>query len=433
MDKEFPMPDLAKREENFYGGKIPSADDPFINEKKTYYIDLQLLVEEIEAIIQHVGADSMEDTLRLIFSHVYDFVVEYDENVKNLIYRSLNENESISGDVFEACFFISLCMFLHDSKRIDGMTQQEFVYKNDPREFNNEESPYYLRNPNHLREKNYIAFNSTYDKFRQDRSRLFSARPVHNTAEWAAVRMDSEYEWILYFIMNPNDEKTKDLRKTYDRIRNLYNGIDAVMKLPAESLTTEKLEEAYNKFLSKLKKIKYENYLELIKFCLEHICKDKTFYGINLYRLEKELQPFKLTNEVNRLLACKSEDEERIAVIKFLFLQDIPFPKIYEYFYTLENKEHVGIYSSMFLSLRNLVVQSSRLVIDKFVEDGLFGEDWIKFFHKTVNDLVPSVLYNPESIDYTVTPQSQPAFEKDLSYPVLVNVVNQVQILKSSK
>ena len=429
MDKEFPMPDLAKREENFYNGKIPSADDPFINKKKTYYIDLQLLVERIEAVIKRVGTDSMEDTLRLIFSDVYDFVIEYNKKTQNDCYCIFGKNESIYNDTFEACFFISLCMFLHDSKRIAGMTQREFVYKHDPLKFNVKESPnYFDYNHKYRDNNNYELVRTTGNKLRTYRKRHFSFRPVHNSKEWSTIRMDSEHEWKLYFDLNQAEKKVQD---TYKRIRNLYNEIYEVLNSSPESISMEELGNAYKMFKSRLKKIKYEDYLDIIDFCLKHINKDKAFYGINLYRLEKELQPFKITNEVNRLLACKDGHEEDVALKKFFLLQRIPFPKIYEYIYTQIDETRIVFVPSLFYSFMDQLVQSSRLVIDKFVENGLLGDDWINFLLRTVNDLASSVLYDPKIIDRTVTPESQDAFEKDLNCPIIIGMYNQIQSLKS--
>ena len=422
MDNEFDISELAKREENFYGGRIPSTD-----EGKKYYAELQELIEQVKDEIGKLDeTDDKGNILQLIFSHIYDFVIEYNQKEQKDYYSIFSKDEPIYNDAFEACLFISLCMFLHDSKRIDGMTQQDFVYKYDPRGFNEKESPNYYDKEN--LNYHYDEALDTGNKLRKYRSRLFSFRPVHNTSEWSSIRKASEHEWKLYYNLKKADKK---IQKTYKDIRNLNNEIEGALNSPEESVFIEELKSAYDKFSCKLKKIKYEDYLQLIKFFLNHICEDKTYYGINLYRLEKELQPFKITNEVNRLLACENGYEKDVALKKFLLLQSIPFPKVYDYIYTQTDESNIIFVPSLFCSFTDQLVQSSRLIIDKFVEDGFWGEDWVDFLLKTVNDLAPSVLYDPESIDCIVTPEFQETFMNYLTYPILIMVNEKIKSLKS--
>ena len=66
-------------------------------------------------------------------------------------------------------------------------------------------------------------------------------------------------------------------------------------------------------------------------------------------------------------------------------MKDIPFPKLYEYFGNLENIRQSEIYVRIFWSFMDNLVRSSRLVIDRFMEEGAFGEDWEKFFLDITN------------------------------------------------
>lgn len=120
--------------------------------------------------------------------------------------------------------------------------------------------------------------------------------------------------------------------------------------------------------------------MNLGKFCLDHICNDKTCYGINLYRFEKELRLYAVTGEVRQLLNCKTIDEEQDILTKSFVLKDIPFPKLYEYFGNLENIRQSEIYVRIFWSFMDNLIRSSRLGIDRFVEEGAFGEDWENLF-----------------------------------------------------
>ena len=78
----------------------------------------------------------------------------------------------------------------------------------------------------------------------------------------------------------------------------------------------------------------------------------------------------------------------------------------------------IEIYVRIFCSFMDDLVRSSRLVIDKFVEEGTFGEDWENLFLDITNELAESVLYDPKMIDYSVEPASQEVFMKDISAPV---------------
>lgn len=407
MDKAFSVPEIAEREKNFFNGELPSTI-----EGKSYYIDLQLLADNVIAdYINRMNDEtySKAEILRTVFAYVYDFVMD-----RNKEYRILDNNE----DVFEACFFMSLCMFLYDTRRIKGMSLRKFLYEHSPRGFNIKGSP------------NYFDFESRSRKFcnsnsdapdvssdfilgeeatlRQYRKRLLEKRPVyHDSSEWSAIRKVLEHEWDLYFVL---DEADDEIRDTAKRIRNLYNDIYRVLESEIDEGYVEKLDNAGKKFCSKLEKIQYERFLNLGKFFLAHIEKDKTCYGLNLYRFEKELKLYRITSDVNRLLACDDEVESERITDLAIRMNDITFPKLYEYFAGLPNVRHTQFYADMFWMFMDEVVQSSRLVIDKYVEDGIWGEDWEQLFLETTNELATTVLYNPSEINYSVTPDSQREF-----------------------
>lgn len=138
---------------------------------------------------------------------------------------------------------------------------------------------------------------------RQFRHRLFKSRPVDNRRpEWSAIPKSSEHEWQLYFDYVDADGKADpQLRDTLKRIKNLYNGVNTAIHSSKDAGYKKRLEDACDAFQKKLRKIKYKNYLDLCKALLEHIEKDRgdagknlldfgsTYYGINLYRFEKEL------------------------------------------------------------------------------------------------------------------------------------------------
>ena len=180
----------------------------------------------------------------------------------------------------------------------------------------------------------------------------------------------------------------------------------------------KRLDTAVEKFCSKLNKLQYERFLELGKFCLGHINKDKTCYGINLYRFEKELKLYRITNDVNQLLDCNYAIEKDRIIYLATQMSGIIFPKLYEYFSNLSDISHTQFYADTFWSFMDETVKSSRLIIDKFVEDGVFGKDWMQLFLKVTNELAETVLYNPSEINFSITPDSQREFQIYLLEPI---------------
>ena len=412
-DKGVPMPEIAGREKNFFNGKPSSTIGG-----KLYYIDLQLLADNIIAddlIRMNEETYSKAEILRTVFAYVYDFVIDRNEE-----YRILANNE----DVFAACFFMSLCMFLYDTKRIKGISLREFLYRHSLMGYNIRESPNYFdfSRPREFRNSNSDKPDVSSDlilneetKLRQYRKRLLDKRPVyHDSSEWSAIRKVLEHEWTLYPLWEGADAELRDIEK---RIRNLYSDVNKALACKMDEKYISNLDIAAGKFCSKIKKLQYKRYLELIKYFLEHINKDKTCYGINLYRLEKELKPYRITSDVNELVNCNEIEAERI-VQQAMVMENIVFPKLYKCFGNQPNINCTKSHVERFCSFMDEVVQSSRLIIDKFVEAGTFGEDWEQLFLETTNELAETVLYDPSEINYSIVPETQREFQIYLLEPV---------------
>ena len=75
---------------------------------------------------------------------------------------------------------------------------------------------------------------------------------------------------------------------------------------------------------------------------------------------------------------------------------------------------------SNFLRFRQLLVTSSRLIIDELVEKNYFGENWSNLFLEIINELAEKVFYNISDIDFTLshTPSTQKYFEEIILQPV---------------
>lgn len=429
MDKEnkdIPMPEIAKREENFFNGALPSTV-----EGKIHYTELQRIANNIDGLQR---TKAKEDILRVIFSRVYDFIISHNKTTRRADYSIFDSTTGLYNDVFESCFFISLCMYLHDTKRIKGSSLRKFIYDHSPMGYGVEGSQNYF---DYSRPKHFIEISdnkivgsdrgitSAENKLRQYRTRLRANRPVKiRDVEWSAIRRTSEHEWELYFALDQADKVIQDTAKG---MRLLYDGVDAALKAPMDEGYAAKLETAYKKFESKLKKIQYEHFLDLGKFYLEHINKDKTCYGINLYRFEKQFRLYGITSGVNRLLECQSEDEIYRFLKTQIIVNNVPFPKLCKHFSGVENSLNTMLCVDAFLSFMNDIVRSSRLVIDEFVEKGFFGEDWNDLFLKLTNDMVEDVLYDPAQINYSISDDSQEMFSLYLEAPVYANVNRAVQ------
>lgn len=114
-------------------------------------------------------------------------------------------------------------------------------------------------------------------------------------------------------------------------------------------------------------------------------------------------------------------------------MKDIPFPKLYECFSGLESMRHIWLYTQTFWPLMEDVIRSGRLVIDQFVEDEVFGEDWESLFLKLTNNMAENVLYNPDQINYSVTDKSQEMFSRCMKAPMYIEVAQSAEKYNSLK
>lgn len=194
------------------------------------------------------------------------------------------------NDIYEVYFFSLLSYYLHTTKRISGKTLRNFVKDHHPERFNDPDS------------RNYQNTQSFFEVelLRKARHRHLSKGDVYlKTPQWSAIAKDAEHEWSFYYAAKDAGETAQD---TFKRFGNLYNDIDKAIHLTKKDGDKEHLRQGYEKFLSKLKKIEYKNYVELIQAILSHINDNTEYSGLNLYRLERKLQPYRMINEVNGLL-----------------------------------------------------------------------------------------------------------------------------------
>ncbi len=354
------------------------------------------------------GIDKPEKQNRVKLLNAFFYGVYTAITMSDLNFTYFLEGASLHDNVYNACLFNTLCMFLHETTRAKGKTILKFIYDNSLDYYNDKNSEQFcpFDHPSYELLKNEAAL-------RKQRHRLLSSRPVYNKrSEWSAIAKDSEYEWTFMYTLEAADETLKD---TFKRIGNLYKDISNVLITPRDENFDKKVEMAYKSFLSKLKKIKYEKYLELSKEIYDHIGENTEYYGINLYRIEKELRPYITTSEVNQLLACETVADEEAILTKSVMLNDICFPKVYKDFANLPLWSDTEKCALRFRILCDRIIPINCLIIDELIEKKYFGENWYDFFCNTINEMANKIFYNLEEIDYTVTPKSQEKYMKILS------------------
>lgn len=382
-------------------------------ENEVFFAELHTLYESIIDDLNKTNESNNKQILKTVFTNVYDLVVK--SNDKFIIF---GKDTRLHNNVFEACFFTTIGSFMNATKRIKGLSLREFLYKHSPTKYNVKGTEYYFDYKNCGKNASDLL-TSEETALRQMRHRRLSTRAVYNKQpEWAAIRMDSEHEWVFYFVLNSLDN---DLFDTYKRIGNLFSDINAAMRVlksaPKDEGHYSKLHDAYKKFSSKLKKIDYEKFLELQKKILLHTCENKLYYGMNIYRLEKRLRPYRITCDVKRLLGCRDDKEENHIIMRSNIMHDLHFPKLYQDFGAFDDPAYTAFCADTFVSFRNTVVISSRLIIDNLIENGHF-KDWENLFLDSINEMAEVVFYDPAKIDYTVTPKSQEKFIKIITAQV---------------
>lgn len=402
MSQDSPWHEMIERAQNFRWNveKLEKAAEenaaPFI-----YLYDLKKEIIE-KSSVSLASEKSDPEEIKSLFTQIYDSLANQRPE-----YKLFLNPPSLKDNVFDACFFTTLSGFLNTSKRIKGKSFHDFVYDNDPLKFRYSDSPNY---------GNLDLLNDRKDALRQYRSRLFRARNVYyRNSQRQAITKDAEHEWTFYYVIDDYDDIVRD---TFKRFGNLYNDINKAVDADKDDGYNVNLQKAYKKFRSKLKKIKYENYLKLSEAILSHIGKNKEYYGLNIYRLERKLKPHIISGEVKKLLACQSIDEENVLLLKTVILKNIHFPKLYADFISLplEDMNRCALEFPLFLQD---ISTPSCLIFDALVDEGILGKDWEKLFLKIINEMAERVFYKPSEIDFTILPDSQEKFERLLLSPIL--------------
>lgn len=321
--------------------------------------------------------------------------------------------------MLDACLFTTLCSFINSTKRKDGLSIEKALVK------------YYRPKRDTGVTFKPVIGNCEKVNIRKMKQRLFAKKGSYNKrSEWSAIPLDSAYELASTYELRFNDFLKREfdnreltdakLARVFKRIGNLNNEIEKVLAQPYDDYSPEALNVAFKRFSSKIKKIEYVDYLALSKNILSEICKCKEYYGINLYRFEKSIRLYGTINEVSLLLHCSDKEKENIILQKIFYLRDIVFPNLYQCFCYIENPANFTKCFKAFYAIRDIVVWTSRLILDKLVEDSRFGDgdQWYYFFLEMTNNMAERVFYDPAKINYSIAPEAQTKFEQVLFAPI---------------
>lgn len=394
MKSCFPRDSVFSRVENFRWNV--EALEKRYREDKNSFLDLEILSDVVITFCKsnYIEMLSPSERLEQVFRKIFGTMKK-----SNLASRLFCGASPLAGPAYEAYVFTACSCFLHTSKRIKAMPISEFVKKNHPLDFTDPDSPNY-REPS--------LFQSEADRFRKARQRRLSLSQVYfkQNTQWNAISKDGEYEWSRWYSL---EDSSDVVRNTDKYIGNLYNGFRKAIKSAQDDGYYDRVQNAYKKFLSKLKKLKYADFLELYKTDLTRICANREYFGINLYRLERRLQPYKIINDVKRLTECQSPEEEVDLLIKTVSLDELCFPKIYENL--LRNPcDLAEQYAEEFLHMLRTVTVISNLIFDELIEKGFLGDDWETLLLDRVNQMADEVLYDPQKVELFTADHAQEKF-----------------------
>ena len=326
--------------------------------------------------------------------------------------------------LLETCLFVFLSAFLHTSTRLKRKTYLDFIYEYDPLNFSDPTSS------NHCDKMELV---SIADALRKSRYRRLKQGKVYIPhIQWTAVSQDLEHELSFRYVIENSDHGLAD---TYKRFGNLYNDILKVVDGNRDDEYLKKLLRAREKFLSKLKKIDYLEYFHLLQKLIDHINADKQYYGINLYRLEKRMMPYRMIRDLNWLVSHRGyEKEKKEYLLRTVALVNIPFPKIYETLLSLQcYRDNVQIYADIITdALRDARIMGC-LIWDSIIEENLLNDNWEDAFCCILNELTPNVLYDLASLNLDSPPEyAQEEFESLIQAPVNCLLHNAIEDFEPS-
>lgn len=416
--------ELADRMNNIYiSENFESTVENYIEDNKLYF---QNLFDTKEEILKHLDATkSQVNTIECIFKIYFNCVINSIDVFKQFI-----SDEDFIEDCYDAFIFLTLCLFLSSSKKCKAKTMNIFVRDNSNDKSLCKDTLEQGKDVKYtdLEENNAVTI-------RQYRKRLNETRQdYYARKKWASMPLSSEIEWSYYFKLSNysyGNEKEQTIYDTFKRIGNLYSDIRKIRKEDIqgnEHKTNEnvdpcsKVSNAFKRFKNKLEKLSLQNAYDLYCDALNHISSDKKYFGINLYRFEREFRYYELSQEVDALLKLGDERSQVDLIKKFYSLSDVVFPDVVLDIACAEDC-YMDVYCDFFTYLSRRGTLSCELIIDEFIDKGY--KDWEDLFCNIVNEKTYSVLYDPSKIDFPINAEAEMAFKKILTEEVLAYIESQ--------
>lgn len=413
MKAEYSIQEIIQRAENFRWN-TKELQNNFEKDRQSFR-NLAILHDSVVGFCESNFFQGLSDAEK--FEQVF-------RNIFRTIKRTgweINLCFNIAPEVFEICKFTTICTFLHTSKRISGESIRNFVLHNSPLDFSN---------PDSINYRAVSLLNAEMEKLKKSRMRLLSQGQVYiKNQQWNAITKDSAYEWGFYYDLLKEDP---DVQRAFKQQKNLYSDIQKALRSKEDEGFENRIQDAYAKFLSKLKKFNYEKYLELQQLIKSRICQNEEYYGINLYRLERRMRPHIITREVKKLTESVSEEDENNFLLKAVCLDNICFSGIYKKLFELPLEE-TYLYAEVFLQYIERSAVESCLILDELIERGFWKDTWEKLFRDISNELADIVLYDFEKIDLSITEKSQQSFLKILHASVIAKIIAVYKIRKYSQ
>ena len=417
-----------QRLNNFYWDR--DANKSFIERNDAFFKKLDSFEVDILSRYSLHYAQCLRDTNQLenhlaaLFKEVMRFISDNASPFFAPFLLFFNDT-SAQINLIDSYFFSVLCTFMHTTTRIKRKSYSDFIYERHPSKYNDPASPSHLS-------KAQIEFET--DKFRKSRNRkLKKGRVYIPEHKWAAVPKTLEHELAFHFII---EQKNSDLTDTYKRLGNLYNDILRVVDAEKNSQFEDNLRDAVKKFHSKLKKLDYSKFLELQKTIFEHICSDEEYIGINLYRLERTMAPFRIMHDVNMLASYPFDNHmEADYLTRTAYLKDIPFPRIYHaLLFSQADIPTIADHADTFDVLLHHINFIGCLILDALIEENFFGDNWENLLRNLSNKLVQKVLYNPHGFSIPkLNEKSQAKFENLLAAPIALLEMDELALYRASK
>ena len=110
---------------------------------------------------------------------------------------------------------------------------------------------------------------------------------------------------------------------------------------------------------------------------------------------------FNELKERGLLYQCTDEEDKSRVLLNYMATKNICFPRLRKRLHELRSPVEIQNIAVIFQNFIDRVIKTSRRLLDKFIEDGVLGENWEGLFLDTINKLTENVLFNPKSIDYT--------------------------------